>query len=233
MSTQYANGKIVTSGLVLALDAADRNSYPGSGTTWNDVSGNGNSGSLINGPTFSNNSIVFDGSDDAVICSNNNTNNITGSSITLEAWIKPNNVTSYKQILARASGTSDTQRQYGLYVVGGISQGAINSLGFEIRTNIARVDLGYGLLVPNTWQYAAGVYNGSNMIWYINGAQVGLIAQTGNITTQVSNVYVGQFSSGGFSTFNGSISSTKIYNRALSPQEVLQNYNAQKSRFGL
>ena len=52
MATQYAFGKIVTDGLVLALDAADKNSYPGSGTTWRDMSGNNITGSLINSPTF-------------------------------------------------------------------------------------------------------------------------------------------------------------------------------------
>jgi len=228
---------IVSDGLVLYLDAGSPNSYrPDFGTTWKDMSGFNNSGSLVNGPTYSSangGSIVFDGVDDAVICPNNDTTNITGSSITLEGWVNPSNVSSYKQIFARASGIGDTQRQYGLYVMGPTGGGAINSLGFEIRTNIAKIDLGYGLLVPNTWQHTAGVYNGSNMIWYINGIQVGLVAQTGNITTQVSSLYVGQFSFGGFSTFNGNISSTKMYNRALSSTEVLQNYNAQKSRFGL
>ena len=59
--------RIVTSGLVLALDAADRNSYPGSGTTWTDLSGNANNGTLTNGPTFNSangGSIVFDGTND-------------------------------------------------------------------------------------------------------------------------------------------------------------------------
>ena len=67
MATQYAFGKIVTNGLVLALDAADRNSYPGSGTTWFDVSGNNNHITLTNGPTFDSGSIKsisFDGVDD-------------------------------------------------------------------------------------------------------------------------------------------------------------------------
>ena len=69
MATEYANGKIVTNGLVLSLDAADRNSYPGTGTTWRDMSGNGNNGTLTDGPTFNSNnggSIVFDGTNDYV-----------------------------------------------------------------------------------------------------------------------------------------------------------------------
>ena len=61
--------RIVRNGLIMALDAADKNSYIGSGTVWNDVSGNGNNGTLTNGPTFSNANggcIVFDGVDDYV-----------------------------------------------------------------------------------------------------------------------------------------------------------------------
>jgi len=59
MAIQYANGKIVTDGLVLCLNAADKNSYPGSGTTWTDISGNGNSGTLTNGPTFNSSLVIF------------------------------------------------------------------------------------------------------------------------------------------------------------------------------
>ena len=72
-----SNGpSIVTSGLVLSLDAADKNSYPGSGTTWADLSGNTNNGTLTNGPTFSSanqGSIVFDGVDDSCILPLTNT----------------------------------------------------------------------------------------------------------------------------------------------------------------
>jgi hypothetical protein len=90
MSTQYAFGRIVTSGLVLALDAADRNSYPGSGTTWTDVSGNGNNGTLTNGPTFSNNSIVFDGVDDYVVVGSFNQLPTGSSARTVNIWFNPN-----------------------------------------------------------------------------------------------------------------------------------------------
>ena len=61
--------KIVTQGLVLALDAASNNSYPGSGTTWKDLSGNNNTGTLVNGPTFSSangGTFILDGSNDYI-----------------------------------------------------------------------------------------------------------------------------------------------------------------------
>ena len=63
----YSNGPtIVTDGLVLALDAGDRNSYPGSGTTWNDLAGSNNL-TLYNSPSFSSNNgghFLFDGAND-------------------------------------------------------------------------------------------------------------------------------------------------------------------------
>ena len=65
----FYNPRTITDGLVLCLDAANRKSYPGSGTTWTDLSGRGNTGTLTNGPTYSSangGSIVFDGTDDIV-----------------------------------------------------------------------------------------------------------------------------------------------------------------------
>lgn len=227
---------VVRNGLVLDLDAANQKSYPGTGTGWSDLTPNGNNGTLTNGPTFNSangGSIVFDGVDDSVICTSNSTIDLTGSSITLMAWVYQIGSTAYKQIFAKASGTGATQRQYGLYIVGAAGTGPVDSLGFEIRTNNGRIDSGSGQVTYNQWQHVAGVYDGSKMYFYINGAQVGNVSQTGNITTQASNLYIGQFSVGNFSTFNGRISCAQIYNRALSSAEVLQNYNSQKSRFGL
>ena len=73
---------IVTDGLILYLDAANKKSYPGSGTVWSDLSGNANTGTLTNGPTFdssNNGSINFDGTDDLVECSSISSTNFTNS----------------------------------------------------------------------------------------------------------------------------------------------------------
>jgi hypothetical protein len=82
--------KIVTSGLVLCLDAANKLSYPGTGTSWYDLSGNANTGTLTNGPTFSvanMGSIVFDGVDDYVNIPNNSSFNVTDN-ISVEMWVR-------------------------------------------------------------------------------------------------------------------------------------------------
>jgi hypothetical protein len=73
--------KTVTNGLVLCLDAADKNSYSGTGTTWTDLTGNGNNGTLTNGPTFNSangGSISFDGTNDYIDCGSNSILKLTG-----------------------------------------------------------------------------------------------------------------------------------------------------------
>ena len=93
--------KTVTNGLVFCVDAADKNSYSGTGTTWNDISGNGNNGTLTNGPTFNGSNlgnIVFDGTDDYTSTnldlSWNNTN-----SVSISMWIKTGNTSQSRGFL--------------------------------------------------------------------------------------------------------------------------------------
>ena len=89
MATDY-NPSIVTDGLVLCLDAANTKSYPGSGTTWTDISGKGYDGTLTNGPTFSSDNlgcIVFDGSNDRVDGVHNSELNLT-QDLTVECWFR-------------------------------------------------------------------------------------------------------------------------------------------------
>ena len=90
MALQYSP-KISTDGLVLCLDAADRNSYPGTGTTWTDLSGNGNNGTLTNGPTFSSSNrggISVDGTNDYINCGNGSTIQQTTNDFSISVWIK-------------------------------------------------------------------------------------------------------------------------------------------------
>ena len=109
--------KIVTNGLVLCLDAANRKSYPGSGNIWRDLSGNGNNGTLTNGPTFSSangGSIVFDGTDDIVLV--NNSSSISPSSaITVSAFFKISSYTSnYAPICFKQNNYVSFYEQYSL-----------------------------------------------------------------------------------------------------------------------
>ena len=114
MST-VQSGHIVTDGLVLALDAANAKSYPGSGTTWSDLSGNRNTGTLTNGPTFNSGNgggIVFDGVDDYVDCGNSSTLQINQG--TISAWVKTSSPgSSFRGIITK-------QNNYGLFLLDGV-----------------------------------------------------------------------------------------------------------------
>ena len=218
MATQYAFGKIVTSGLVLSLNAADRNSYPGSGTTWTDMSGNGNNGTLTNGPTFSSangGSIVFDGVNDY-------SENILPvySSFTISIWIY---LISGVAILSYGNSSSRP------ILLLDISD--INNLRVYVNDYYQTYS---GVLAINKWNcitICTYITPTATREVYINGGFIG--SNTYNIDTNQIGVLrfpvFGQLSSFG----NHRVSNCIVYNRALSASEILQNYNAQKSRFGL
>jgi hypothetical protein len=209
--------------LVLELDAADRNSYVSGSTTWNDLTINNNNGSLINGPTFSNNSIVFDGTNDYITVPE--IGQLTRFSI--ESWFRP---TSYPYNSAA--------------IIASVYPGTNATVNFKIGYEGSTILYG-GTYVGsqwyytppvsttlNTWQQIIFTYDGSGLAIYSNGVSGG------------SNAFSGTPNSGGAGIriarrwdleeyISGNIAATRVYNRALSAQEVLQNYNAQKSRFGL
>ena len=215
----YYGPKTVTNGLVLAVDAADKNSYVGSGTTWRDLSGNNNTGTLTNGPTFSGangGSIVFDGVDDYV---NNSALTITGNqSFSWGAWIRPT-----------ATGTP--------VFFGNNSTGLGMVSYWDSANNKVRVGT-WGLdrltsgtaILPSNWAYTFWTWNGTTLTSYTNGiadgTATGFSFNISNLYTTIGNAVNSQY-------FNGRISQTLVYNIALSASQVLQNYNATKGRFGL
>jgi hypothetical protein len=207
--------KIVTNGLVLSLDAADKNSYPGSGTTWSDLSGNNNTGSLTNSPTFNsaNGGNLQFATNTYINLGNPTSLNIL--SYTVAAWAKSNTFTNYQNIIFKGTGTGN----YGI---------AINSSGdwtFQpVGTFIGDT---FSL---NTWNYFVGTSNGTQVTAYRNGLQK---RQTTISPTNDGTVVTVGADTVNSRYFNGSIALVQMYNRALSATEITQNYNAQKSRFGL
>ena len=216
----YPFGSIVRSGLVLNLDATNLASYPGTGTTWYDTSGSGNNGTLTNGPTFlqerGRGSIVFDGSNDYVDFGS--TLNITLGSTSV--WFKTSNAgTSFRALINKSNA-------WGLFLQDNVL------ITYDWGNAVARTT---GLnLATNTWQNAAMTFTettgtpSNNAILYVNGISV--------LTTTVKYSAFFPFqiaAQNGSQNFSGSIAYAQVYNRALSAQEVQQNYNALKSRFGL
>lgn len=217
--------KIITSGCVLSLDAADKLSYKGSGTSWYDLSGNSNTGTLTNGPTFSagnQGSIVFDGVDDYVNCNNSSNLQITQASIS--AWVKTTITTvNYYGILVK-------QSNYGLFVYGG-------NLATYDWGNLTLRDSGVSI-ANGQWKYLTMTFTTStgtpsnNAIFYINGVVVSTFTIKWSNDTQPLIVGMGGSPSVPGQLFPGNVAIAQVYNRALSASEVLQNYNATKNRFG-
>ncbi len=204
--------RLVTNGLVLCLDAANTTSYGGSGTTWTDLSGSGNNGTLVNGVGYSSankGSLSFDGVDDYV--DTFNTSSITD--MTIEMWIYDN----------RSSGQRDILSYNG-------NSGSYTFNGSTFRTDGngsgARVFYGVGNPPLNTWYRFCYVKNGDlyiNQIQYTGsgGDRTYGMLSFGNTRSDVNN------------RLNGIISNIKVYNRALSASEVSQNFLAMRARFGI
>jgi hypothetical protein len=233
--------KIVTSGLVLALDAADKNSYRGTGTSWRDLSGNGNNGTLTNGPTFNGSncgSIFFDATDDFV--SVGNIGAIT--SFTVLVWCYPTNVTSYRNILDCNFNYNATTGNIGprleMNSAGNLSWLYSNTTNSNDSYYVqAAMNSGF---VANSWYCVGITYNstGNTSTTYLNGydttnGRISVGSPTGFVGT-MNNVILGKgFFLDASRLYAGRISNTLIYNRALTATEILRNYNATKSRFGL
>ena len=218
--------KVITDGLVLYLDAANTRSYPGTGTAWNDLSRSGNNGTLTNGPTFNSGnggSIVFDGVDDYVNCGSQKVNN---TSFTFSCWVK----------LAIASGTQVFIAQ-GSTGAGSYQYIAFRNNLFQFNTDGSNT-FAESNSTPsaNIWYNIVGVYNttvtNKNIIYVNSIPQTTVSTATANFTGDSTSLGRSPFGSGG-AFLNGNIANAQIYNRALSSTEILQNYNATKTRFGL
>jgi hypothetical protein len=222
--------EIVTDGLVLNLDAGDYASYPRSGTTWYDISGNGNNGTLTNGPTYDSankGSIVFDGSDDYVDLGD--VLDIS-SNFTLSVWFKGNS--SQQTFVGIVS--KDGSANFGNYGMYGDSNSNYVRFGFYDTGGTQREinDSSYSDIKSGNWVNYIGTYDSSELKLYRNG--VGISSASVNTTPQTNNnsLAIGTRLLNS-NEFNGNISSVQIYNRALSASEVEQNFNALRGRYGV
>jgi hypothetical protein len=237
----FNNGPtIITNGLVLALDAGDKNSYVSGSTTWFDLTGT-NNGTLNNGPTFntgSGGSIVFDGVNDYVYKSLfSQMNSITTMTISCWCTFVDSGVPGrYLWAIGRdIGGTAGGMALigYGFSVIGGA-----NKMGFELGSGYGRVAY-TGTLQQNIWYNFTCTADGTNTKIYVNGTLDNTALQTTGQITSNPGLSVGSNLNNltpptpGTFFHNGKISNFTVYNRALSASEVLQNYNATKGRFGL
>jgi hypothetical protein len=221
---------IVTDGLVLNLDAGFTPSYPRSGTTWTDLSLSGNNGTLTNGPTFNGNSggnIVFDGVNDFVNCGNPSSVNMGTGDFTLEVVFKATGPdTNFRVLLQKGNPGIGSQRGYRLRIENSNFVQLTVTADSE-RTSTTTQQIGYG-----NYYYVTATKNTSGIRTYLNGVLSGQGISPLGTTTVVNDLIIGRQDEGAW-PFRGDLAVTRIYDRALSAAEVLQNYNAQKGRFGL
>jgi hypothetical protein len=212
---------IATSGLLLHLDAGNRTSYPASGSTWSDLSGNGRNASLTNGPGFDSGnggSIQFNGAGAyATVATGLATGNTPHS---LEMWVNFSSITNSRWWLAVIGqyttgaehwiGGSPTSTQFGVWNMGAIAP---------------------NLLGANRWLHLVSTYNGSTYTVYVNSTNpVSTNAFQCNFQNTTLNL---ARANPGEQFFNGKIGVVRVYNRVLSLDEISQNYNSQRGRFGL
>ncbi len=190
---------------------------------WTDLSGNGNNGTLTNGPTYSSangGSIVFDGTNDYVKFGSS----IQPSNLTMSIWIKPNTSIlsgGYKAIVDKSSS-------WYLFLFDGVPRFFINGDANYVQSSIT---------LTNNWFNVVGTYNQSSILMYVNGSLVGTtnynvaISNNSNSIELMSRSVV-EGKSNNYKS-SGDVSQVSIYNRALSATEISQNFNATKSRYGL
>jgi len=226
--THIATKGVVQSGLVLNLDAGVSSSYPGSGDTWTDLSGLGNTGELVNSPIYNSSNFGYFQfvTDDYARIQNNTA--LDTQTPTVEVWVKTN--TTYQLGFWFEKGNVNTQ--YSLFQ---------EQDGIQWRQNIGGT---YTSLTTTTatymntsnWYQVVGTYTSGSRRLYINGVQVNSDTQSGTIATNSGGMSIGVF--GGYSGargyyYDGNLAVCRVYNRALTASEISQNFNATKSRFGL
>ena len=223
------NSRIVTDGLVLCVDAGDKMSYPGAGTAWTDLSKSKINGTLVNGPTFNSSNggnIVFDGSNDYATLGTASSL-FPGPSITasLFCWVK---YISGNVIPIGGQYTIGQRLYIGVYE--GVWDVGFGSYAWNANYSGTRVT------ATTNWTLISLIITAGSAVLYVNGQE------TITKTTDTSVSLGGPFSIGAFFynevlhggyTYPCNIASTQVYNRALSAEEIKQNYKATKGRFGL
>ena len=225
----------VPSGLVLTLDAGNFTSYPQTGTTWFDLTGN-KDGTIVGNTAFSssdNGFFYLDGDQDYIDFGSNPPNFPTGN-ITVFIWLKATALRAgwnifFSKWFATTSGS-----------------GTFNDMHYCIKWNGANYyqnlytsgnsDMyGSTALTTNTWYYVGfTLVNGGNLQMYVNGQTDGAVRTGVSRTNYTSSslLWLGDARSGGSVDLAGNIAALQIYNRAITPDEVLQNFNNQKQRYG-
>lgn len=224
----FVSQPIVTNGLVLNMDAGNTLSYTSGSSTWRDLSGNNFTGSLVNSPVFTpsnGGALTFNGSNNRVTLGDNQTLQFTDN-FSAFTWFKRNADTGLQGIVGNASYNNG-----GWMIAVSTAYPKQCVIVFNSTTE-QNVTSDINAIELNTWYNVGFTFLSGVCRLYINGINV--TTSTGHtVTKNTTSFLIGQASQGGWSYFNGSVANTQVYNRALTPSEVTQNFNALRGRYGL
>lgn len=234
MSTVGGGVNIVKNGLVLYLDASNTKSYVSGSTAWNDVSKSGNNGVLTNGPTFNSangGSIVFDGVDDYVKVSDGYSNIMkNNNNWCVSFWFKANSVSNSPILLSPEIGQLnyfDLFLEVGTNAIYFAAGGGAVSNYLSNTTVSLTANKFYNIFFIKTGTSTGKVYlNGSEITMTTVGSGLGSMPNSN------ADFRIGSFKVAGY-YLNGNIYNVSMYNRTLTSDEVSQNFNATRTRFGI
>jgi len=217
----YGGPDIITDGLKLILDAASARSYSGTGTTWNDLSGEENNSTLVNGPVFNSSGYFdLDGSDDYVNVPSALRSLFSSGPNCFDIWLyKPASSTN-QQVVFDIDSTR-WNINFNLYASGKWTFDFYDGTEHIITANDNYDD---------SWvNFTAQQLSDNTIQFYANAILIG--SQSANALAPNGNVIRLGSATPGNKFFNGNIAEVKIYNRSLTQAEITQNYNALKNRF--
>ena len=237
-------------GLVLCLDAANAKSYPGSGTTWTDLSGRGNTGTLTLGPTYNSangGGIEQDGTNDYIEIPYNSQLAFTGNtSFTLQIVAKNKTLkhnADYPAIASNGDGDAGGGWEVSMYDDNNVFGGPFGNIAFSrYQTGGSYITAGGGVAYSftsladansmNFWSYTYSSTEGGKM--YRNGNLIVSAATTGSITRSTTpNIFLGRRTGSASRVTSCIFYQFSAYNRALTAAEISQNFNALRGRFGI
>jgi len=188
-----------------------------------DRSGQGNNGTLTNGPKRAigriGQALEFDGVDDYVNVSDSSSLDITGA-VTVTAWFKPDTIGDTDTIVSKRSAWSATGIPYELSITG-----QFNRIQWRVVGNTNDLSSPDNEVVVGEWHFVSGTWDGTTQRIYKNGIEIVNASNTNTITSNNSSVRIGELPDGSGELFDGHIDEVRIYNRALSADEIRRVYN--------
>ena len=232
-------GRVIDNGLVLYLDASNNKSIVSGSNTWFDVSRNSGTGSLINGPTFNGDNgggIVFDGVNDYVSA----TNSISSRPFSFDVWIFFSSLAGWHTVVGQDTAQATNLGRFYFQKTHNtlnVSPRVNNTFGISMVTD-ANVEIfcyDPAVVTTSVWYNYCISVSATALTLFKNGQQVNTVSNSANLASANGNISIGAgyYANSLVDFVNGRVSSLKIYNRALSASEILQNYNLEKKRFGL